>query len=224
MNAYVVMSGGIDSTVALWDALDRGYESIIGISFDYGQRHCKELSHAELIADQAGIEWRCIDITGITAAFGNSAITGIDTSIPRVEYDRESMADTVVPMRNPIMLSIAAAMAFTDGGGVVIAGMHGGDHALYPDCRPDFVAAMQSMVDHALGDTGVVIHAPFINLTKAEIVTLGAALDVTFGDTWSCYEGGDIHCGECGTCRERRAAFDEAGIIDPTRYEVSIPS
>ena len=213
----VVMSGGLDSTVALYQAIDAGGD-VRGVSFDYGQRHRVEVDRAELIARCAGVPWRRIDLSTLAPAFPSSALTNPDISVPLEPYDGTTMDATVVPMRNAIMLSIAAGIVASHGGGKVIAGIHSADHALYPDCRPAFVQAMQQTIDRSLDGIAVRLVVPFVDIDKTEIVKIGHRLGVPFDRTWSCYQGGGVQCGRCGTCRERRRAFAEAGVPDPTVY------
>ena len=217
-NTVVVMSGGIDSTVALYRAIANG-ENVRGITFDYGQRHRVEIDRAEAIAQHAGIPWRCVDLSGIAGLLTSSALTNTAIDVPLDEYDGPTMDKTVVPMRNATMISVAAGYCASLGGGSVVVGIHSADHALYPDCRPEFVASMQETIDRSLDGVQIGLVAPFVNVDKAKIVGMGDKLGVPFGLTWSCYEGGDVHCGVCGTCRERRRAFAENEYVDdPTTY------
>lgn len=213
----VVLSGGLDSTVLLY-AVRANKHDPIAVSFDYGQRHRKELDAARGITSNLGVEHIIIDLRSVGEALAGSgsALLG-DSDVPHGHYEDESMKKTVVPNRNMIMLSIAAGIAMSRKGEFVCYGAHGGDHAIYPDCRPEFAASLAKAV--ALADWTVVgLAAPFENHTKAEIVGLGAQLGVPFEKTWSCYEGGAAHCGKCGTCVERREAFVLAGAVDPTEY------
>jgi 7-cyano-7-deazaguanine synthase len=151
-----------------------------------------------------------------------SALTD-DISVPHGHYAASNMAITVVPNRNAIMLSVAYGVAVAEGAEVVATGVHAGDHFIYPDCRPEFIEAfdrMQKKAVEGFGDESLRLYAPFLRWTKAEIVAAGARLGVPYADTWSCYEGGEMHCGLCATCGERRASFVEAGLDDPTVYRV----
>lgn len=211
----VILSGGLDSSVALWLAGREG-EVCEVLSFDYGQRHRKELEAAAQIAAIFGSTKHRILNLGDALA-GENALTG-GLAVPHGHYAAASMASTVVPYRNLVFLSIAAARAAASGCGRIVYGAHAGDHPIYPDCRPVFVNALQYALNW--GDQApITIHAPFLNMTKAEIVALGVALDVPLAVTWSCYEGGEVHCGKCGTCVERREAFQLAGVADPTTYK-----
>ena len=219
--AVAVVSGGLDSTTMAYSLRAQGY-SLVAISFDYGQRHRKELSFAEQMAADLGAPWTLIDLeaAGVTRFLTGSALTDESVTVPDGHYADESMKITVVPNRNAIMLSIACALAVTRDAGAVAFGAHTGDHFIYPDCRPEFVRAYQSMVNLAVeGLASIEILTPFLSMTKADIVTLGAELHVPFERTWSCYKGGALHCGTCGTCHERREAFALAHVTDPTVYE-----
>jgi 7-cyano-7-deazaguanine synthase len=217
----VVVSGGLDSTTMAYSLRAQGY-SLVAISFDYGQRHRKELAYAEQMAADLDASWTLIDLhaAGVTSFLTGSALTDESVTVPDGHYADESMKITVVPNRNAIMLSIACALAVTRDAGAVAFGAHTGDHFIYPDCRPEFVRAYQSMVNVAVeGLASIEILTPFLSMTKADIVRLGAELHVPFEQTWSCYKGGALHCGTCGTCYERREAFALAGVTDPTVYE-----
>src|SRR5579863_5750404 len=218
--AVAVLSGGLDSTTMVHWLRAQGY-AIASISFDYGQRHRKELEFAEQIAAELDAPWTLIDLhaAGLTSVLAGSALTDESVAVPDGHYADESMKITVVPNRNAIMLSIACALAVTRGAGAVAFGAHTGDHFIYPDCRPEFVRAFEAMVNVAVeGLASIEILAPFLSMTKADIVRLGAELHVPFERTWSCYKGGALHCGTCGTCYERREAFARAHVVDPTVY------
>lgn len=217
MKTLVVCSGGLDSvTLAYKVAVERALAGLI--SFDYGQRHKKELEFAALCAQRLGAPHSIIDISAIGAQLQGSALTD-NIAVPEGHYAEESMKITVVPNRNAIMLSIAYGIASARGSDAVAAAFHGGDHFIYPDCRPGFVAAFGAMQDKALeGLADIKLYAPFLDFKKSGIVAEGARLGVPFADTWSCYKGGEVHCGRCGTCVERREAFHLAGVADPTAY------
>ncbi len=219
--AVVVVSGGLNSTTMAYSLRAQGYE-LVAISFDYGQRHRKELAFAEEMAADLHASWTLIDLNaaGVTGFLTGSALTDASVPVPDGHYADESMKITVVPNRNAIMLSIACALAVTRDAGAVAFGAHTGDHFIYPDCRPEFVRAYETMVNLAVeGFASIEILTPFLSMTKAGIVRLGAELHVPFERTWSCYKGGALHCGTCGTCHERREAFALAKVIDPTVYE-----
>ncbi len=221
--AVVVLSGGLDSTTMAYSLRAEGY-SLASISFDYGQRHRKELEFAEQSSADLGASWTLIDLhaAGLTSVLAGSALTDDTVAVPDGHYADESMRITVVPNRNAIMLSIACALAVTREAEAVAFGAHTGDHFIYPDCRPEFVRAFSTMVNLAVeGFASIDILTPFLSMTKADIVKRGNELHVPFERTWSCYKGGALHCGTCGTCYERREAFALAKIVDPTEYEDS---
>ncbi|BCH63811.1 7-cyano-7-deazaguanine synthase [Agrobacterium vitis] len=218
MKILVVCSGGLDS-VSLADKMAAEHELIGLISFDYGQRHKKELDFAALAAKRLGVPHQIIDMTNIGASLTGSALTD-DLDVPDGHYAEETMKITVVPNRNAIMLAIAFGVAAARKADAVALAVHGGDHFIYPDCRPGFIDAFQIMQAHALeGYADVKLLAPFVTVSKADIVTEGAKYGTQFDQTWSCYKGGARHCGRCGTCVERREAFHLAGVTDPTDYE-----
>jgi 7-cyano-7-deazaguanine synthase len=216
-----VVSGGLDSTTMAYWLRAQGY-AVMAISFDYGQRHRKELAFAEQMAADLSAPWTLIDLhtAGLTSILSGSALTDETVTVPDGHYADESMQITVVPNRNAIMLSIACALAVTREAGAVAFGAHAGDHFIYPDCRPEFVRAFERMVNLAVeGLASIEILAPLLAMTKADIVKLGDELGVPVERTWSCYKGGALHCGTCGTCFERREAFALARVADPTPYE-----
>ncbi len=217
MKTLVVCSGGLDS-VALACKVAAEHELLGLVSFDYGQRHKKELDFAARAAGRLGVFHEVIDMSDIGRHLTGSALTD-NVEVPDGHYEEESMKSTVVPNRNAIMLAIAFGMAASLKADAVATAVHGGDHFIYPDCRPDFINAFQAMQDKALdGYASVRLHTPFVDISKADIVVEGARHNTPFGDTWSCYKGGEIHCGRCGTCVERREAFHIAAIADPTEY------
>lgn len=214
--AMVLLSGGIDSVTALYDAVER-CDVMAAISFDYGSKHNhRELPFAELHCGRLGIEHRIVELGFIAREFRSSLLRS-GTDIPEDSYDEQSMRSTVVPFRNGVMLSIATGFAASRGAQAVVIGAHGGDHAIYPDCREEFMKPMAAAMQ-AGTYARIDLLRPFIDRSKAQIVARGAELGIDFAQTWSCYQGGSVHCGVCGTCRERRAAFDRAGIADPTEY------
>jgi 7-cyano-7-deazaguanine synthase len=217
-----ITSGGLDS-VTLAHQLRAEVVDLHLLSFDYGQRHRKELDFAGLCAKRLGAGFDRVDISGLGSLLGGSALTDGGLDVPEGHYAEETMAVTVVPNRNSIMLSIAYGVAVAEGADMVAIAAHAGDHFVYPDCRPAFVEAFDAMERVAVegfGKPGLRLHAPFLQVSKSEIVRLGARLGVPFEETWSCYVGGELHCGRCGTCVERREAFELAGIPDPTGYEI----
>ncbi len=218
MKTLVICSGGLDSVSLAHLISARGDLSRI-VSFDYGQRHRKELGFARACADRLGVPFHLIDMRPIGAELTGSALTD-DLDVPEGHYAEENMKVTVVPNRNAIMLTIAFGIAAARGDKAVATAVHGGDHFIYPDCRPAFAEAFETMQRAALdGYADVRLHTPFVHRTKADIVTEGARVNTPFAETWSCYKGGARHCGRCGTCVERREAFHLAGVADPTVYD-----
>lgn len=207
----VVFSGGLDSTTCVYDAIDQGYSPDL-VSFNYGQRHKKELEYAARTAARLGLRHDIVDLSGLTpllAESGSSLVS--DTEVPEGHYAEDNMVKTIVPNRNMMMISIAGSIAVSRKAEYVITGVHAGDHAVYPDCRPIFIeAAAEALVygNEGFGMNGLM--APYIKSSKAEIARRAILLKVPFEDTWSCYKGGDLHCGRCGTCVERLEAISEA--------------
>jgi 7-cyano-7-deazaguanine synthase len=217
-SALIVLSGGMDSSVLAFKLAAEGY-SLKAISFNYGQKHrLKEISCAAKQAANLGIEHRIVDLTSITKLFGSSALTDADSAIPDGHYTADSMKVTVVPNRNMIMLSIAAAWAISLKYHFLAYAAHAGDHSIYPDCRPEFTEAIDAALQLADWHK-VALLSPFVSLSKADICKIGQTLGINYSETWSCYRGGDKHCGSCGTCVERKEAFEIAGVVDPTQYE-----
>lgn len=217
MKALAVVSGGLDSvTMAYALAADGALGGVI--SFDYGQRHKKELGFAMACAERLGVCHALIDLTSLTPHLKGSALT--DTvAVPDGHYAAESMKQTIVPNRNAIMLTIAFGVAAAEGMDAVATAVHGGDHFIYPDCRPDFVELFERMQQKALdGLWSIKLLTPFIAGDKSAIARRAVELRVPIAETWSCYKGGETHCGRCGTCVERREAFHLAGVADPTLY------
>lgn len=218
----LVYSGGLDSTVLLYDLLEDGH-TVHALSVNYGQRHAKEMTFAAAMAKRLGVLHRVADLRSVTPLLAGSSLTSSDILVPDGHYAEETMKATVVPNRNMIFLAIAAGWAISLKADAIAYAAHSGDHAIYPDCRVEFADAMR----HAIGLADwhkVDLVRPFVSLTKADIVRRGAQLSVPFADTWSCYKGGELHCGRCGTCIERREAFHLAGVTDPTPYASDAPS
>jgi len=218
MTALAIVSGGLDSVTLAYDlAAERQLGSIL--SFDYGQRHKKELRFAALAAERLGVPHAVIDLTSLTPHLKGSALTD-SVAVPDGHYAADSMKQTIVPNRNAIMLTLAFGVAAAEGRDAVATAIHAGDHFIYPDCRPDFAEAFERMQEKALeGMWKIKLLTPYITGSKSDIARRAAALQVPIADTWSCYKGGAIHCGRCGTCVERREAFALAGVDDPTVYE-----
>ncbi len=217
MKVAVLLSGGLDSTTALHWA-HRHHKVVCALSFDYGSNHAaRELACARKQADLLAVPYHQIELGSISAHLESALLSGAD-AIPTADYTEDNLKQTVVPFRNGIFLAIAAGIAESKGAEAIVIAAHGGDHALYPDCREDFMAAMAQAI--SLGTYArLQILRPFIANSKAEITTIGAELGVDFAYTYSCYCGRELHCGKCATCRERRASFAAAGIPDPTLYE-----
>lgn len=216
VKVVVLLSGGMDSVVVLYESL-RHHDVVAALSFDYGSKHNeRELSFAALHCQRNGIKREVIKLDFMDRLF-ESALLKSGSAIPENNYDTESMRTTVVPFRNGIMLSIAAGYAASHKADGLVIAAHSGDHAIYPDCREEFMCSMSAAI--ASGTyAGIKLLRPFIDLTKAQIAERGAKLGIDFAETWSCYNGGAKHCGVCGTCRERQAAFNEAGLEDPTDW------
>lgn len=214
-DSIIIVSGGMDSVTLLYDYKDR---IALGISFDYGSNHnTKEIPFAKLHCERLGIKHITIPLDFMHQYFKSSLLEGAD-AIPEGHYQDENMKSTVVPFRNGIMLAIAAGMAESYGLSHVMIANHGGDHAIYPDCRPEFISAMSNATE-AGSYNGVTVLAPYTNITKGDIARRGKELGIDYNETWSCYKGGEKHCGKCGTCVERKEALHYAGIEDTTEYE-----
>ena len=199
-DSVIIVSGGMDSITLLHDYKDR---IALGISFDYGSNHnAKEIPFAELHCKRLGIKHITIPLEFMHKYFKSSLLEGAD-AIPEGHYEDENMKSTVVPFRNGIMLAIAAGIAESNGLDHVMIANHGGDHAIYPDCRPEFISAMSSATS-AGSYNGVTVIAPYTSITKGDIARRGKELGIDYTETWSCYKGGDKHCGKCGTCVERK--------------------
>ncbi len=221
MKVVVLCSGGMDSTVALYETRRR-HEVLAGLSCDYGSKHNhREIPLAAFHCERLKIPHQIIRLDFISELFASDLLrSGGD--IPDGHYEEENMRQTVVPFRNGIMLAAAAGFAESIGAEGLVIGAHAGDHAIYPDCREPFMAAMSEAIENGTY-ARVKVLRPFIATNKAEIARLGTTLGVDFGQTWSCYKGGKIHCGTCGTCVERREAFAIAGLPDPVSYERTDP-
>lgn len=214
-DSVIILSGGMDSVTLLHYRKDR---IALAVSFDYGSNHnAREIECAREQCGMLGIDHLVIPLSFMGEYFKSSLLSGAD-DIPEGHYADSNMKSTVVPFRNGIMLAVACGLAESRGLKHVMMANHGGDHAIYPDCRPGFVRAMGAAMREGTYE-GVTLDADFTDITKADIARLGARLGVDYSKTYSCYKGGEKHCGKCGTCVERREAFSEAGIDDPTIYE-----
>ena len=220
------VSGGLDSVTLAHVLAGEGHE-LVCVSFDYGQRHARELDCAGACAERLGADHHVLDLRAVGSLLSGSALTDRTVDVPEGHYADESMAATVVPNRNAIMLSVTVGIAVARSAGAVATAVHAGDHPIYPDCRPVFIEAFERearLANEGFIDPGFRVLAPFMDLTKDEIVRIGDRIGVPFAETWSCYVGGDRHCGRCGTCVERREAFELAGVADPTEYDEHDPA
>ncbi len=214
-DSIMVLSGGMDSTTMLHDYAER---IALAVTFDYGSNHnAREIDCARYNCALLGIELVEVKMDFIGRLFNSSLLSGAD-AIPEGDYADANMRSTVVPFRNGIMLAAAAGLAESRGLHTVMLANHSGDHSIYPDCRPGFVAAMSRAISEGTYDH-ISIFAPYTGMTKTEIAARGAQLGIDYAHTYSCYKGGERHCGRCGTCRERREALRDAGLDDPTLYE-----
>ncbi len=214
-DSAIIVSGGMDSITMLYEYKDR---IKLGISFDYGSNHnAREIPFAQLHCERLGIRHIVLNLDFVHQYFKSSLLEGAE-AIPEGNYDEDNMKSTVVPFRNGIMLSIAVGIAESHHLKYVMMANHGGDHTIYPDCRPEFVQAMSNA---AIAGTfaGIELWAPYTGLAKADIARRGKTLGIDYAETWSCYKGGEHHCGKCGTCRERKEALKDAGIGDRTIYD-----
>ena len=214
-NSVIIVSGGMDSITLLYDHKD---EIALGISFDYGSNHnAREIPFAKMHCERLGIKHITINLDFMHQYFKSSLLDGAD-AIPEGHYADDNMKSTVVPFRNGIMLSIAIGIAESNNLDQVFIANHGGDHTIYPDCRPEFIKAIDSAANAGTYNNVKVI-APYTQITKSDIARIGKKLGIDYTETWSCYKGGEKHCGKCGTCVERKEALTEAGIEDCTIYE-----
>lgn len=216
MKVVVLVSGGMDSVTAL-HAAAREHEVVAGLSFDYGSKHNhRELPFAAWHCRELGVPHEIVALDFMERLFKSDLLKS-GGAIPEGHYEAENMKQTVVPFRNGILLSIAAGYAESAGAEGLVIAAHSGDHAIYPDCREDFMRPMAEAI-RAGTYAGIEVLRPFIELRKEGIAAIGAGLGIDFAQTWSCYKGGEVHCGKCGTCVERKEAFALAGLPDPTFY------
>lgn len=214
-NSVIIVSGGMDSITLLYDHKD---EIALGISFDYGSNHnAREIPFAKMHCERLGIKHITINLDFMHQYFKSSLLDGAE-AIPEGHYADDNMKSTVVPFRNGIMLSIAIGIAESNNLDQVFIANHGGDHTIYPDCRPEFINAIDAAATAGTYNNVKVV-APYTKITKSDIARIGKKLGIEYTETWSCYKGGEVHCGKCGTCVERKEALAEAGIEDKTIYE-----
>ena len=214
-DSVIVVSGGMDSITLLYDKKE---EIALAVTFDYGSKHnAREIAWAKVHCGRLGIRHIVIKLDFMQKYFTSSLLEGGD-EIPEGHYADENMKSTEVPFRNGIMLSVAAGIAESNGLKKILIANHGGDHTIYPDCRPEFIGAMDRAIANGTYED-VRIDAPYTNITKADIAKIGKRLGIDYSETWSCYKGGERHCGKCGTCIERKEAMALAGIDDRTEYE-----
>lgn len=214
-NSVIIVSGGMDSVTLLYDHKD---EIALGISFDYGSNHnAREIPFAKMHCERLGIKHITINLDFMHQYFKSSLLDGAE-AIPEGHYADDNMKSTVVPFRNGIMLSIAIGIAESNNLDQVFIANHGGDHTICPDCRPEFINAIDAAATAGTYNNVKVV-APYTKITKSDIARIGKKLGIDYTETWSCYKGGEVHCGKCGTCVERKEALAEAGIEDKTIYE-----
>jgi len=213
----VIYSGGMDSYTVLHKAIKQGLTPY-ALTFDYGQRHIKEIDVARSVCKELGVEHKVIDISAINQLIGGSSLTDNSIEVAEGHYQEENMKSTVVPNRNMILLSLAIGYAVSIGAEQVYYGAHSGDHAIYPDCRPEFVAKMNEVAAIANYEK-TEIFSPYLNSDKIGILKDGLAMGLDYSKTWTCYNGREKACGKCGSCVERLEAFAANGISDPVAYE-----
>ncbi len=219
--AVIIFSGGLDSTVLCYKAVSDNFD-VHAITILYGQRHSREVEGAKKIAGILGINHRVIDLSNINELLQGSALTDSNIEVPEVPETTEhyeTLKSTIVPNRNAIFLSVAIGFSESIKANHIFFGAHHSDRGVYPDCRKEFVEAFETAERLANDNPELSISAPFVEMDKSEIVTLGNKLGVPFEHTWTCYVGGELHCGVCSACNERKRAFREAGVTDPTVYE-----
>jgi len=214
----VIYSGGMDSFTLLHRALHQGFE-VYALTFDYGQKHVREIAAASHVCQALNVPHKVIDIRAMAEVMAGSALTG-GGDVPEGHYAEDSMKATVVPNRNMILVSLAVGYAVTLEASAVWYGAHGGDHAIYPDCRPAFVEKMDAVCRIA-NYQSVAVEAPFLHKDKTSILGEGLAMGLNYGQTWTCYNGRSKACGRCGSCVERLEAFAAHGLTDPISYEAA---
>jgi len=231
LNGIAIFSGGLDSTTMVWDAIVNRGLHIDLVSFDYGQRHKKELEYAARTAERLGLRHDIVDLSSITPLLAESGSSLVSSeTVPEGHYAEDNMKATIVPNRNMMMISIAVSIAVARKAPFVLTGVHAGDHAVYPDCRPEFVKAVSyAAMEANLGSEFKAVVAPYMEQSKEDIAAIAIGLHLDLSRTWSCYKGGELHCGRCGTCVERleaiygaQARLSSGDILkqyDTTKYE-----
>lgn len=217
MKVLPVVSGGMDSVTMLHDLVYQGYEIDEVISYNYGQRHVKELDYVAWNVHKLRLKHKIIDISFLAQLLDNSALTG-DTEVPEGHYEQDNMSLTVVPNRNMILSAIAIGRAVNNDADAIALGVHAGDHAIYPDCRPEFVSALRTAALIA-NYKPIDVIAPYLAMDKGKIIARGLTIGVDYEHTWTCYKGLEQACGVCGSCQERLEGFSDNGIPDPLQYE-----
>ena len=222
--AVIVLSGGMDSTTLAY-LMQRKFGSVRALTFNYGQRHHREVDAARAVARTLGMEHTTISLQAAMPPLQSALLPGAGIDVPQGHYHEETMRQTVVPGRNVLMLTVAFMWACADGASVVGMGIHAGDHFIYPDCRPRFARAYTRMIQLALSDQKVMprLFTPFLNFSKTDILRKGQALHVDYAQTYTCYQGGAQPCGACGACTERAEAFREVGVTDPLLQLQAVP-
>lgn len=212
----VIYSGGMDSFTVLNKAINDGYE-VYALSFDYGQKHNKELIFAKGVCESLKVSHKTLDIKSISTLFTSSSLVSADLDLPDGHYEEENMVSTVVPNRNMILISLAIGYAVDIGAEGVWYGAHSGDHLIYPDCRPEFVEVMDQASKVANFEP-IYVHAPYLKTDKIGILKDGIKMNLDYSKTWTCYKGLEKACGTCGSCVERLEAFEKNNCIDPIQY------
>ena len=221
LKATLILSGGADSSTLGYWLKNEGYNDLICVTYNYGQKQIIEIESAKKIAKQLNAVHHIIDVTFMKQFLKGSGLTDDNVVIPHGAYTKENMAVTVVPNRNTMLLSMAWSIACVEKSDVLAYGAQCGDHYLYPDTRPDYFSAMNLALRLGTEDCrndNLELIAPLLRKSKDEVIALGTKLGVPFADTYSCYEGNAIHCGQCGACQGRKKGFKDSKIIDPTQY------
>jgi len=216
----LILSGGIDSTTLCYKFVNEDWV-IRPLIFNYGQKHRKEIEYAKRTCLRLSLDYKIIDLSGMKELLSGSALTDLSIDIPEVSETTkkfDTLETTIVPNRNSIFLSIAIGYAVSQDFDNVLFGAHHSDRGVYPDCRSEFIESFQASERLATDNSSLRVIAPFVEMTKGKIVSIGSEMSVPFEETWSCYAGRDIHCGKCSSCIERKKAFSEAGVEDPTIY------